>query len=223
MPLAGANMQHSRFYPTVGQLPQVLPVFPLESVIVLPGADLPLNIFEPRYLNMVEDVLKTHHHMFGMVQPDPNAPGLDLYHTGCAGRITAYSETDDERMLLSLTGMIRFNIVRELPEVRGYRRVEPDWQPFLTDLEQQNQKVLSDRPFFTQRLRHFLREKSLEVDWRAVGQMTDLQLVHTMATLLPLESAEKQAILEAPNAFERATVLLAALEISSLSGSSARH
>lgn len=197
-------------------------MFPLESVIVLPGADLPLNIFEPRYLNLVEDVLKSHR-MFGMVQPDPKAPSSMLYHTGCAGRITAYSETEDERILLSLTGIIRFRILRELPEARGYRRVEPDWRPFLADLEQQNQKVLSDRPFFTQRLRHFLREKSLDVDWRAVGQMTDLQLVHTMATLLPLESAEKQAILEAPNAYERASVLLAALEFSALGGSSARH
>jgi hypothetical protein len=191
-------------------------------VIVLPGADLPLNIFEPRYLNLVEDVLKTHH-MFGMVQPDPGTRGSGLYHTGCAGRITAYSETDDERILLSLTGIIRFHILQELPEVRGYRMVEPDWQPFLEDLDQQNEKILSDRPFFTQRLRHFLREKSLDLDWRAVGQMTDLQLVHTMATLLPLESAEKQAILEAPNAFERASVLLAALEISALGGSYARH
>ena len=223
MPLAGSKMQGSRFFPTEDQLPPVIPVFPLESMIVLPGADLPLNIFEPRYLNLVEDVLKTQHRMFGMVQPDPKGRDEDLYHTGCAGRITAYSETDDERILLSLTGIIRFHIVRELPEMRGYRVVEPDWQPFLSDLEQQNQKILSDRPFFTQRLRHFLREKSLDVDWRAVGQMTDLQLVHTMATLLPLESAEKQAILEAPNAFERATVLLAALEISALSGSSARH
>jgi Lon protease-like protein len=215
-------MQQSRFFPTVDQLPTALPVFPLESVIVLPGADLPLNIFEPRYLNLVEDVLRTHH-MFGMVQPDPSAKESGLYHTGCAGRITAYSETSDERILLSLTGIIRFHILRELPEVRGYRMVEPDWQPFLADLEQQNEKILSDRPSFTKRLRHFMREKSLDVDWRAVGQMTDLQLVHTMATLLPLESAEKQAILEAPNAFERASVLLAALELSTLSGSSARH
>jgi len=215
-------MQRSRFFPTADELPRTLPVFPLESVIVLPGADLPLNIFEPRYLNLVEDVLKSHR-MFGMVQPDPKAPSAELYHTGCAGRITAYSETEDERILLSLTGIIRFRILRELPEARGYRRVEPDWRPFLADLEQQNQKVLSDRPFFTQRLRHFLREKSLDVDWRAVGQMTDLQLVHTMATLLPLESAEKQAILEAPNAYERASVLLAALEFSALGGSSARH
>ncbi|MGD8932906.1 MAG: LON peptidase substrate-binding domain-containing protein, partial [Chromatiales bacterium] len=103
-------MQRSRFFPTLDQLPRALPVFPLESVIVLPGADLPLNIFEPRYLNLVEDVLKTHH-MFGMVQPDPGTRGSGLYHTGCAGRITAYSETDDERILLSLTGIIRFHIL----------------------------------------------------------------------------------------------------------------
>ncbi len=107
--------------------------------------------------------------------------------------------------------------------MRGYRVVAPEWRPFAADLQQQNQKILSDRPFFTQRLRHFLREKSLDVDWRAVGQLTDLQLVHTMATLLPLDSAEKQAILEAPNANERASVLMAALEISSLGGSFARH
>jgi Lon protease-like protein len=126
-------------------------------------------------------------------------------------------------MLLSLTGIIRFRIKQELPEVRGYRRVIPDWKPFAADLEQEKGRILSDRPFFTQRLRHFLDEKSLEVDWRALGQMSDVQLVHTMATLLPLESAEKQAILEAPNAYERASVLLAAMEISSMEGSSVRH
>lgn len=212
-------IQRSRFTPRFEALPTTLPVFPLDSVIVLPGANLPLNIFEPRYLNLVEDVLKTHH-MFGMVQPDPNAWDSSLYHTGCAGRITSYSETDDERILLSLTGIIRFRIRQELPEVRGYRVVVPDWRPFAADLQQQNQKILSDRSFFTQRLRHFLREKSLEVDWRAVGQMTDLQLVHTMATLLPLQSAEKQAILEAPNALERASKLMAALKISSQDGPS---
>jgi hypothetical protein len=217
-------MQRSRFFLSFDELPATLPVFPLESVIVLPGADLPLNIFEPRYLNMVEDVLKSHH-IFGMVQPDTSKRNSTsgLYHTGCAGRISAYSETSDDRILLSLTGLIRFRIKRELPEVRGYRVVAPDWRPFAADLQQQNQKILSDRPFFTQRLRHFLREKSLDVDWRAVGQMTDLQLVHTMATLLPLESAEKQAILEAPDANERASVLLAALEISSMGGSFVRH
>ena len=219
-----STIQYSRFFPSFDELPSTLPVFPLDSVIVLPGADLPLNIFEPRYLNLVEDVLKSHH-MFGMVQPGYSKGGAssNLYPTGCAGRITSYSETQDDRILLSLTGIIRFHIKRELPEVRGYRVVEPDWQPFAADLSQQNQKILSDRPFFTQRLRHFLREKSLDVDWRAVGQMTDLQLVHTMATLLPLESAEKQAILEAPNAFERASVLLAALEIASAGASSSRH
>lgn len=217
-------MQRSRFFPSYDQLPATLPVFPLESVIVLPGADLPLNIFEPRYLNMVEDVLKTHH-MFGMVQPNTSSQDSTsgLYHTGCAGRITAYSETSDDRILLSLTGIIRFLIKQELPGLRGYRVVVPEWRPFVADLQQQNQKILSDRPLFTQRLRHFLREKSLDVDWRALGQLTDLQLVHTMATLLPLDSAEKQAILEAPNANERASVLMAALEISSLGGSFARH
>jgi Lon protease-like protein len=217
-------MQHSRFIPSFGELPSSIPVFPLESVIVLPGAELPLNIFEPRYLNMVEDALKTHH-MFGMVQPKPIERNSSerLYPTGCVGRITAYSETDDERILLSLKGLIRFRIKQELPSVRGYRVVIPDWEPFANDLKQEKGKVLRDRPMFTQRLRHFLREKSLEVDWRALGQMTDVQLVHTMATLLPLESAEKQAILEAPSAYERASVLLTALEISTIEGSPLRH
>ena len=115
-------MLHERFQPTFESLPAVLPVFPLDNVIIMPGAVLPLNIFEPRYLNMVADAMGSHR-MFGMLQPDPSRadqPGA-VFRTGCGGRITSYRETADGRIELVLTGLCRFSIREELPGIRGYR------------------------------------------------------------------------------------------------------
>ena len=207
--------KHSRFIPDFGDLPQTLPVFPLENVIVMPGAELPLNIFEQRYLNMVEDALKAQH-MFGMIQPDPSREGdvPALYRTGCAGRITAYSETKDGRILLSLTGLIRFDIVSELPTVRGYRMVIPDWSPYAADLDPEENPHLLDRTRITDALGRYLRWKNMETDWEALKKVPPQQLVHAMATLLPIGAVEKQAILEAREPDKRADILLATLEMS---------
>ena len=207
--------KHSPFFPEFEELPRALPVFPLENVIVMPAAELPLNIFEQRYLNMVEDALKTQH-MFGMIQPDPSGKeGVPaLYRTGCAGRITAYSETKDGRILLSLTGLIRFDVVSELPTVRGYRMIVPDWNPYAADLEPQENPNLLDRTRITSALARYLRQKNMETDWQALEKVPPQQLVNMMATLLPIGAVEKQAILEAREPDDCADILLATLEMS---------
>ncbi len=212
-------MSLSPFFPRFNELPSTLPVFPLQHVIVMPGAELPLNIFEPRYLNMVDDALKTHH-MIGMAQPDPAGKGEPptLYATGCAGRITSYSETSDGRIVLTLTGLLRFRIKQELSSIRGYRVIVPGWSDFASDMNFESSDIL-DRDYFVEALRRFLQERSLEVDWQVLERMPDMLLVHMLATLLPLDGADKQTILETLDPHQRADALLASLEISYQQGS----
>jgi Lon protease-like protein len=208
-------MLNERFQPTFESLPAALPVFPLDNVIIMPGAVLPLNIFEPRYLNMIEDAFKSHH-LIGMVQPRPEAVAESepaLYTTGCAGRITSYSETSDGRMLISLTGVIRFDVLEELASIRGYRQVVPDWKPYSGDLDQGWQTAVADRQRLDRALRDYLQEREFEIDWESLQRLPDMRLVNLMATLLPLGSAEKQAILEAPTQEQRADLFISAIEI----------
>lgn len=206
---------YSPFFPNTEDLPETLPIFPLENAVVMPQAELPLNIFEPRYLNIVKDALATHH-MFGMVQPDPSEQGEPepVYHTGCAGRITSFSETRDGRILLSLTGVCRFDIREELPSTRGYRLVVPDWNRFLPDLEMSERDAdnTPGREFLLRQLRSYFEVKALQVDWKLLGQLPTLQLVHSMTVLLPLEPVEKQTILETVEAPERTVALQSALQ-----------
>jgi len=205
----------SRFFPRFDDLPLTLPVFPLENIIVMPGAELQLSIFENRYLNMVTDVLKTHH-MFGMVQPNATKKGdpQSLYLTGCAGRITAYSETADGRILLTLTGVIRFDISEELAATRGYRVIVPDWSRYASDLNQQVESDIRDRSRLTSALGRYFRNRNMEPDWEGLERIPVAQLVNTMATLLPIGTAEKQAILEAQELAMREQIFVAALEMS---------
>jgi len=203
------------FFPKFEDLPRTLPVFPLDDAIVMPGAELPLNIFEPRYLKMVEDALKTDH-MFGMIQPDL-AKGKEtnsLYSIGCAGQITAYSETADGRILLSLTGLIRFGVIEELPSIRGYRLVVPDWGPYASDLDRQFESDINDKARLTHILKDYLKSKNMETDWKTLKNVSGTQLLEIMAMLPPIGSAEKQAILEAKEPNRREAILLAALELS---------
>lgn len=208
-------MTESAFFPSFDRLPDTLPIFPLENAVVMPGSDLPLNIFEPRYLNMVADVLATHH-MFGMVQPDPSRYGSPppVYRTGCAGRITSYRETADGRILLVLTGICRFDITGELPTARGYRLVVPDWSRFDGDRKPGDQDLGEDRQRLLQALRAYLDANGLEVDWEALVKIPGLRLVHTLTTVLPLEPAEKQSIVDAVEPGARTATLVAALATS---------
>lgn len=204
---------YSPFFPNAENLPETLPIFPLENAVVMPQAELPLNIFEPRYLNIVIDVLASHH-MFGMVQPDPDGQGepTPIYRTGCAGRITSYSETRDGRILLCLTGVCRFDIREELPCTRGYRLVVPDWNRFLPDLETPGSNNTAERDFLLRQLRSYFEARALQADWKLMEQLPTLQLVHSMTVLLPLEPEEKQTILESVEASDRTMAFQSALQ-----------
>lgn len=204
-------------------LPQVIPIFPLTGVLLLPRGRLPLNIFEPRYLAMVQDALKAER-LVGMVQP--SEPDLSnraagpinppVYPTGCAGRITSFSEADDGRYLITLTGVSRFRIRDELPLMSGYRRVEAEWQPYAADLEEPVSEPEFDRQRFVQGLRGFLGQRQVTADWAAIEKAPAEQLITSIAMLGPFAPEEKQALLEAATLSERARLLTALVEMAAL-------
>ncbi|HEY1930515.1 MAG TPA: LON peptidase substrate-binding domain-containing protein [Acetobacteraceae bacterium] len=204
------------FHPRLQDLPGEFPVFPLTGALLLPRGRLPLNIFEPRYLAMVEDSLAPPR-MFGMIQPDPHAPegdaGPGLYRIGCLGRLSSFSETDDGRFLITLTGLTRFNIAAEIAMGRGYRRVRGDFSPYLTDLDLTPQSMGVARDALLAALRGYFARRKFEANWDAVRRMPDEALVTTLSMICPFEAAEKQALLEAGTEADRAATLLALLQM----------
>ncbi|HUY68148.1 MAG TPA: LON peptidase substrate-binding domain-containing protein [Alphaproteobacteria bacterium] len=198
-------------------LPEVLPIFPLAGALLLPRGRLPLNIFEPRYVAMIEDALG-HGRLIGMVQPTAEIEGEapPLYTIGCAGRITSFTETDDGRFLIGLTGLCRFAVAEELePDRRGYRRVRPDWQNFLADLGGADDSEI-DRERLLGILRNYFKMQSIAADWNAVQGTGNEMLVSSLAMICPLAPNEKQALLEAPDLRRRAELLVALLEMASM-------
>ncbi len=197
------------------ELPLSLPVFPLPGALLLPRGRLPLNVFEPRYLAMVEDSLAAGR-MFGMIQPNDSAPGGDtgpgLYRIGCLGRLSHFSETEDGRFLITLTGVARFRVQSELPTRRGYRRVQADYASFAADLEP-GRKLALDRAALIAALRPYFRLHGIDANWEAIEAMPAEMLVVTLAMLCPFDTAEKQALLEAPTETDRAADLLALLRM----------
>lgn len=195
------------------RLPNTIPIFPLAGAVVMPGAQLPLNIFEPRYLNLVEDAL-AQHRMFAMVQPDPASGkhGEGVFRTGCAGRISSFTETGDHRLLLTLLGVCRFEIQEELPTLRGYRRVIADWQQFAVDYAPSRLEA-PDRNRLLGRLRSYVKAKGLTVAWNEVEEMDDTRLVNTLVSRLPLDAIDKQALIETGSLTGRARVLGALLDV----------
>ena len=204
------------FHPRLEDLPQILPVFPLPGVLLLPEGRLPLNIFEPRYLAMVQDALGWGR-LIGMIQPNgpEPKPGAepDLYETGCAGRISSFSETEDGRILLTLTGVCRFNIRSEVESPRGYRRVVADWSPFRADLDEAGEPEL-DRTRLLGLLKVYLKMKAIDLNWHALENAGNLALSVSLPMALPFEASEKQAMLEAKTPALRAETLLTLLEMS---------
>jgi uncharacterized protein len=206
-------------------LPEEFPVFPLDGALLLPGGRLPLNIFEPRYLAMIEDSMAAGR-MFGMVQPDKRLAlgdtGPGLYRTGCLGRLSSFSETDDGRYLITLTGLIRYSIVEEVEPRRGYRRVRGAFAGFAADLEETDTSLKSaqlksapviNRPHLLDALKRYFTHTGVDANWEAIGAMPDHALVVTLCMACPFEPEEKQALLEAHDAANRARVLQALLEI----------
>ncbi len=203
--------------PSKADLPTEFAVFPLPGALLLPHGRLPLNIFEPRYLALVEDSL-AHGRVFGMIQPNAHAPkaahGPSLYQIGCLGRLSHFSETDDGRYLITLTGLARFRVVEELPIRRGYRRVIGDFTPFAADLAPLSTHPGQKQDELLDALRPYFAMHRIDANWDAIERMPEALLVTTLAMLCPFDDAEKQALLEAPTEDDRAADLLALLRMS---------
>lgn len=200
----------------LADLPAEIGVFPLEGALLLPGGRLPLNIFEPRYLALAEAALGAGR-MFGMIQPDPHQPagatGPGLYHIGCLGRISSFSETDEGRLLLTLAGLIRFTVAAETEPRQGFRRVRADYARFAPDLDETAPAFALDREHLLADLRRYFRQRGIEANWEAIRQMPDPVLVTTLAMVCPFEPSEKQALLEAPHLADRAAALAVLLRM----------
>jgi Lon protease-like protein len=193
-------------------LPTAVPVFPLIGGILLPRALLPLNIFEPRYLAMVRDAMAATgaaHRIIGMVQPRARDEPPPLYEVGCLGRITDYRETDDGRILITLTGLSRFRIQAELERTTPYRQVMADYLGFQQDRAEPDPLSATARAALEEVLKTYLDTQGLSADWEAVRAADDESLVTTLACVCPFDPAEKQALLEAPDLQQRASTLTA--------------
>jgi Lon protease-like protein len=213
-------MARGPFDPAFEELPAEIPVFPLAGVLLLPGGRLPLNIFEPRYLAMTRDAIRSER-VIGMIQPaEPERPGHApaLQQVGCAGRITAFSETDDGRYLITLGGLARFRIASELPIVSGYRRVQAEFAPFAEDMAE-NPALELDRGRLLRALKGFFQQQGIKADWEQIERTADAALITSLAMVCPFEPQEKQALLEAGTATERGRVLTALIEMALLGGS----
>jgi Lon protease-like protein len=207
-------------------LPLTLPVFPLSGVLLLPRAKMPLNIFEPRYLNMIVDAMRSDR-LIGMIQPHQESGDDDpskLYQVGCAGRITSFSETEDQRLLVTLTGVCRFRVTEELQSMRGYRIVRPQWDDFEADFQVDAGEI--DRERLLACLKGYLTANQIEADWTAVADSSAERLVTTLAMIFPFEPSEKQALLESNTVVARAETIMTLMELASAEqgdGSHVRH
>jgi Lon protease-like protein len=201
-------------YHSLDNLPRTLAVFPLTGALLLPRGQLPLNVFEPRYLTMVDHALSGDR-LIGMIQPtvqEDKALSPPLSSVGCAGRIAAFRETDDNRYLITLSGICRFRVAEELAVETAFRQVRPDFAPFAGDLA-----ASADGDFPRERLlgalRSYLSHRDMKADWQSVMSAPAETLVNALSMLCPFEPAEKQALLEARGWEERVAVLVALLEM----------
>lgn len=203
-----------QFDPALAELRDEIPVFPLPGALLLPGGRLPLNIFEPRYLAMVEAAMGQGR-MFGMIQPDALKPeganGPGLFGVGCLGRITSFAETEDGRLVISLLGLIRFRVVEEVEMRLGYRRLRVDYTPYKTDLLSEDTVPGLDRQPLLTALRSYFDHQNLTADWGAIEALEDADLVTALGMMCPFPPSEKQALLEAETLAERSAILLALL------------
>lgn len=202
------------FDPVFEDLPRELPIFPLTGVLLLPHGKLPLNIFEPRYLNMIDASLGGAR-MIGMIQPKGANEGdqPEVYRTGCAGRLTSFSESEDGRYLITLSGLARFDFTDEMPLRDGYRVVVPDWSPYCDDLAEETGAGI-DRDRMLRALKGYFTVNKVDANWDAITETPTDRLVNALAMMCPFQPSEKQALLEAPTLTDRANVMVALLEMS---------
>jgi uncharacterized protein len=210
-------MPMNAVYRGPGDLPEVIPVFPLPGALLLPRGQMPLNIFEPRYLAMIDDALAGGRRLIGMIQPDAANPGNErkphLYRTGCVGRITQLAETGDGRYLVELTGIARYRIEKELAVYTAYRQCRVTFAPFADDFVARKGEETVDRSALLQALAAFLEANKLKADWEGIENAPNEALVNALAMMSPYGAAEKQALLEAPDLKTRADILVAITEI----------
>ncbi|HEU0220737.1 MAG TPA: LON peptidase substrate-binding domain-containing protein [Paracoccaceae bacterium] len=194
---------------SLADLPDAIPIFPLPGAVLLPRARLPLNIFEPRYLAMLEDMLKTPQRLIGMVQPLESGR---LHQIGCAGRVTQFQETDDGRYLITLTGICRFRVLAALEGFTPYLRYTVEWSRFERDLGPEEEDPHFDRDAFLDLLQRFFAAAQLSSDWEALKTAEVELLINSLSILCPFEVEEKQALLEAPSLETRRETLVTLME-----------
>jgi Lon protease-like protein len=204
-------------YDGPGDVADVIPIFPLPGALLLPRGQMPLNIFEPRYLAMIDDAMLSGHRLIGMIQPDTAHPGPEekpnLFKIGCVGRITQIAETGDGRYLIQLTGIARFRIEAELSVTTPYRQCRVAYAPFADDFVARRGEDEVDRASLLQALSEFLKANNLKADWEGIEDAPNEALVNALAMMSPYGAAEKQALLEAPDLKTRAEILVAMTEI----------
>jgi Lon protease-like protein len=210
-------MPMNAIYRGPAELPQTIPVFPLPGALLLPRGQMPLNIFEPRYLDMVDDALRDGHRLIGMIQPDATRPGPEarpnLFKVGCVGRITQLAETGDGRYLIQLTGVSRFRVEAELDVATAYRQCRVTYAPFANDFIARKGEDEVNRKALLETLSAFLKANDLKADWKGIESAPNEALVNALAMMSPYGPAEKQAMLEAPDLKNRAEILIAVTEI----------
>ena len=205
-------------YTSTNDLPGTLPIFPLSGALLLPRGVLPLNIFEPRYVSMVDAALRSGDRLIGMIQPhtvgaaDASASPA-IHDVGCAGRITGFNETDDGRILMTLTGICRFRVTQELDAMTPFRQVKADYSPFANDLEAGSGELDVSRTELLDVVRRYLDANSLQADWDAIEQSSNEALVNSLSMISPFGPQEKQAMLEADSLEQRNQILIALAEM----------
>jgi Lon protease-like protein len=212
-------------YASVTDLPAAIPVFPLAGAILLPRAELPLNIFEPRYLKMIDDVIRNQR-IIGIIQPvgdggttgSPQSRTAEIAAVGCAGRLTSFQELPDGRMLIVLTGIVRFRPAAELAATTPYRIFSADYAPFADDLKRGEGEDEVDRERLIETLRRFLGRRQATADWKRIAETPTEQLVNWLSLASPFDAQEKQALLEAPTLAARAEMLMSLAEMDAASG-----
>ena len=204
----------------LADLPGAIPVFPLPGALLLPRARLPLHIFEPRYLQMFDDALKTSERLIGMVQPynRPGANGNGLHRIGCAGRVTQFSETEDNRYLMTLSGVSRFRVIDEIEGFTPYRRCNVEWNGFERDRGASEGDTNFDRAGFMELMSRYFEMRGLSADWQTLKDADDELLLNSLSMMLDFDPEDKQALLEAPSLRTRRETLVTLIEFSLLGG-----
>ena len=190
---------------SLDDLPKKIPIFPLTGAVLFPKTQLPLNIFEPRYVQMLNAALATQHKLIGMIQPIAGSDN-SLKKVGCVGRVTSYNETDDHRYLITLNGIIRFEIENELDTTTEYRQLEVNYENFITDLKSEDVTNV-DRESLLKLIKKYFKNKSLLADWDIIQQTPTEQLINYSGVLVPFTPEEKQLLLEARTIMGRSRAL----------------